>query len=257
MTLLETRLGVTLFYRTRGAFRLTSEGSSLLGPASRMLSSAREALNIIEAGREEPTGLMRIGVHSEFGYGWFPEKLAVFQLQNPKVDLELIYDDAVTDMVRDNLDMALRFGEPDDERIYQKKIGSFEIVAVAGPQLVDKKNATSAEVVEKLPYIGRIRGAHPDRLTGTHRKTGTTFEFKHRGFVAMDNTLATLHAVEAGIGIAFVLAECVQQQLQANRLIHLLPQYHFGNIDLYAVFVTSPPPIAVRRMINLLEGKNN
>lgn len=28
MTLLETRLGVTLFYRTRGAFRLTSNGNS-------------------------------------------------------------------------------------------------------------------------------------------------------------------------------------------------------------------------------------
>ncbi|MEM8812202.1 MAG: LysR family transcriptional regulator [Pseudomonadota bacterium] len=252
MSLLEERLGVPLFYRKRGAFRLTPEGVSLLAPASKMVAAAREALNTIEAGREEPSGLLRVGVHSEFGYGWFPQKLAVYRQQNPLVDLELIYDDAVTDLVRNGLDMALRFGQPKDVRIYQKKIRSFEIIAVSGPQLVDRKDVNRTRIIEKLPYMGRIRGAHPDRLRGVHRKTGQPFEFTRRGPIAMDNTLATLHAVEAGLGIAFVLGDCVQDQIEAGKLIHLLPHYHFGDIDLFAVFATSPPPIAVRRMMDLL-----
>ncbi|MEM7427240.1 MAG: LysR family transcriptional regulator [Pseudomonadota bacterium] len=252
MSTLEARLGVTLFYRTRGDFRLTPEGAALLEPAARMLSSAREALDVIALNQEEPSGRLRVGVHTEFGYGWFPEKLAEYSAQNPKVDLELVYDDAVTDLVRDGLDMALRFGQPRDVRIYQRKLGTFEIIAVSGPQLIGPADAGRPDKVRKLPYIGRMRGAHPDRLTGTHRRTGKLFEFQHRGAIAMDSTLATLHAVEAGLGIAFVLRECVARQIESGTLVHLLPGYHFGDIDLFAVFASSPPPVAVRRMIDLL-----
>ena len=68
----------------------------------------------------------------------------------------------------------------------------------------------------------------------------------------MDSTLATLHAVEAGLGIAFVLARCVQTEIDRGTLVQLLPSYHFGEVDLFAVFGSSPPPVAVRRMIDLL-----
>ena len=252
MSTLEARLGVTLFYRSRGPFRLTPEGAALLEPATRMLSAAREALDTIEIGREEPSGLLRVGVHNEFGYGWFPDRLAAYRQQHPKVDLELIYDDAVTDLVRDGLDVALRFGPPRDMRIYQKKLRTFEIIAIASPQLIAPADADNPLIAGDLPYIGRIRGAHPDTLTGRHRASGATFDFTKRGLLAMDNTLATLHAVEAGHGIAFVLLECVAHEIENGTLVHLLPSYHFADIDLYAVFATSPPPLAVRRLTDLL-----
>ncbi|MBO9447377.1 LysR family transcriptional regulator [Ruegeria sp. R14_0] len=252
MSNLEKRLGVCLFYRTRGPFRLTPEGAALLDPATRMLSAAREALEVIEAGRTEPSGLLRVGVHSEFGYGWFHERIAAYRADNPKVSLELVHDDAVTDLVRDRLDIALRFRAPTDVRLYQKKLGKFEIIAVASPMMIDPNDADEPARLASLPYIGRMRGGHPDTLSGKHRVSGEMFEFTTRGMIAMDNTLATLHAVEAGLGIAFVLRECVRHEIENGMLVHLLPSYFFGSVDLYAVFGTSPPALAVRRLIEAL-----
>ena len=68
----------------------------------------------------------------------------------------------------------------------------------------------------------------------------------------MDSTLAALHAIEDGLGCAVFLEPCVRKSIDAGRLVHVLKNFDFGAIDLYALFPASPPPLAVRRMVDLL-----
>lgn len=252
MSALEEQLEVKLFYRTRGNFRLTPEGVALLHPAANMLASARQAMEAIEMSRNEPAGTLRITVPTEFGYGWLPNRLAQYTQQNPKVNLELVYDDAVVDILNDGFDLALRFRQPKDVRVYQRKLTSFNIVAVASPSLITKRDADQVDKVCTLPVIGRIRGADPSRIIGHHRKTGDSFSFTPETQIAMDGTLPALHAIEEGLGCALFLEPCVEDAVSEGRLLRVLKSYDFGAVDLYALFAASPPPLAVRRMIDLL-----
>ncbi|ARU87267.1 LysR family transcriptional regulator [Pseudomonas sp. M30-35] len=114
---LEQQLDARLFARSTRSLRLTAEGQAFL-------SHARQALQSIEAGRMQLagnkvgiSGLMQLCAPSDFGRNTLLPWLDEFQHAHPQLQLRLLLGDRVTDLFREPVDIALRYGEPEDSTL--------------------------------------------------------------------------------------------------------------------------------------------
>jgi DNA-binding transcriptional LysR family regulator len=111
---LERELDIRLFARSTRSLRLTEEGK-------RYLPFAEEALQALRAGHEglrgpgtELNGTLQIAAPSDFGRNVLLPWIAEFRQDHPGLDIQLLVSDQVTDVFRDPVDIALRYGQIDD-----------------------------------------------------------------------------------------------------------------------------------------------
>ena len=114
---LEQQLQARLFVRSTRSLRLTAEGEGFL-------EHARQALQSLEAGRQQLAGSksaisgpLQLSVPSDFGRNTLLLWLETFMHTHPQVQLRLLLGDRVTDLFREPVDIALRYGEPEDSRL--------------------------------------------------------------------------------------------------------------------------------------------
>lgn len=114
---LEADLGVKLFVRSTRNLRLTGDGMEFLRQCEQgleIIASARESLS---AGRNVIRGRVQLSMPSDLGrnlvLGWLHE----FRRGHPQVELRLQLSDRVAGIYREQVDVALRYGEPPDSSL--------------------------------------------------------------------------------------------------------------------------------------------
>lgn len=105
---LEDRLGVALFLRASGGLVPTDEGRLLYPVLEHGLDGIARTLSRITGRRD--VELLKIGVNTTFALGWLLPRLAAFENAHPEVDLRISTNNNRVDILREGLDMAIRFG---------------------------------------------------------------------------------------------------------------------------------------------------
>ncbi len=104
---LEQQLGVTLFIRRVRALVLTELGRQYHTEVSQALRQLREAGTRLRA---TPVGqFVTVTTTVTFASLWLVPLLADFQDQHPEVEVRIAADNAVRDLKRDRLDVAIRY----------------------------------------------------------------------------------------------------------------------------------------------------
>jgi LysR family glycine cleavage system transcriptional activator len=105
---LEAELGTPLFRRTGRALEPT-EGGRLLLPA---LGEAFERIaRAVEAARRSQSGgILTLSVEPSFAARWLVLRLGRFRAVHPGIELRLSPSEAVVDLERDDVDVAIRYG---------------------------------------------------------------------------------------------------------------------------------------------------
>ena len=105
---LETQLGTRLFERSTRAMRLTAHGQSLLEYANRAFELIAEGEAQVTADQTGLSGTIRVAAPSDLTRAillrWFDE----FLVLHPDVHLSLFVGDHVLDVIRDEVDMAMK-----------------------------------------------------------------------------------------------------------------------------------------------------
>jgi DNA-binding transcriptional LysR family regulator len=109
---LEATLGVRLFERTTRHLRLTDEGRTCLGHYQRALQALDDAHAALQAGKSAVRGKLRISATSDFGRHVLKSWLDQFSKLYPDVRFALMLSDSLTNMLQDDIDLAIRFGLP-------------------------------------------------------------------------------------------------------------------------------------------------
>ncbi len=86
---LEQRLGVLLFERTRRSVRLTSGGVALFDAARRLLADAAVLPSVVQAAARGDSGHLRLAFVSSIAYGPLPLWLRGFREAHPGIRLDL------------------------------------------------------------------------------------------------------------------------------------------------------------------------
>ncbi|NQD92900.1 LysR family transcriptional regulator [Pseudomonas sp. CrR25] len=114
---LEQQLQVRLFARSTRSLRLTVEGELFLGHARLALQSLEDGRQQLAGSKVGISGLLQLSAPSDFGRNTLLPWLDEFQLAHPQLQLRLLLGDRVSDLFRDPVDIALRYGAPDDSSL--------------------------------------------------------------------------------------------------------------------------------------------
>ena len=141
VTSLEDQLGVTLLQRTTRKLSLTAQGRAIT------ISAASRSANLFDAesGTDPDTEEAR-GPAEDFG-ARDPRSGAVLRVsiaflkKYPAIHVDLFITNLFVDLVADNVDVAIRFGELADSTIIAKRIGRSVRYLVASPDYLKGRTA--------------------------------------------------------------------------------------------------------------------
>jgi DNA-binding transcriptional LysR family regulator len=115
---LEDRLGVRLFNRTTRSIALTEAGTRLFERLAPALDEVANALDVVNAFRDRPTGTLRLNVPATVARLVLPPIVSPFLKAYPDIRMEVIVEDAYVDVLASGCDAGSRY----DERLEQDMI---------------------------------------------------------------------------------------------------------------------------------------
>lgn len=113
----EQQLQARLFVRSTRSLRLTGDGEAFLVHAQQALQSLEAGRQQLAGSKSTISGPLQLSVPSDFGRNTLLPWLDTFMQTHPQVQLRLLLGDRVTDLFREPVDIALRYGEPEDSSL--------------------------------------------------------------------------------------------------------------------------------------------
>jgi DNA-binding transcriptional LysR family regulator len=110
---LEAQLDIRLFARSTRSLKLTEEGARYLPYAEEALAALREGREQLQGDHMALQGTLRIAAPSDLGRNVLLPWLTAFRENHPKLVMKLYLSDLVSDVFRDPIDIAIRYGLPD------------------------------------------------------------------------------------------------------------------------------------------------
>lgn len=130
---LEQQLATRLFERSTRAMRLTVHGQTLLEYAERAFDLVAEGEAQVTDHRTALAGLIRVAAPSDLARTILLPWLDEFLAEHPGVQLSLHVGDRMLDVVRDEVDVAIRYGEVVDSRLVIRPLAAFYPIVSAAP----------------------------------------------------------------------------------------------------------------------------
>jgi DNA-binding transcriptional LysR family regulator len=131
---LEAALSTRLFERTTRSLRLTDEGRLYLNHCRQALQALDDAEAALHAGRNVVRGKIRVSTTSDFGRNLLMGWLDAFNALHPDVTFALTLSDSVSNLLQDDIDLAIRFGGPrEDSSLVARPIAANRRMLVASP----------------------------------------------------------------------------------------------------------------------------
>ncbi|MGB0942889.1 MAG: LysR substrate-binding domain-containing protein, partial [Marinomonas sp.] len=118
----EAELGVSLFVRTTRQLRISSAGEKYIPQCQQALQILSQAKQNMKDGQDIVEGELRLAVSSDLGRNLVIPWLDEFMDDYPDLSLRTNISDSNIDFYRDSVDIALRYGFPDDSNLYGFKI---------------------------------------------------------------------------------------------------------------------------------------
>lgn len=135
---LEARLGVTLLQRTTRQMSLTDLGQQYFTECAEVLQGLEDAESHLTQLSEQPEGLLRISAPVGMSSGEFMGLVSGFLNQYPRVSIELVITNQFVDLISENIDLAIRFGDLTDTSLIAQRLGTSYLSLVAAPEYLKK-----------------------------------------------------------------------------------------------------------------------
>ncbi|HBY9603776.1 LysR family transcriptional regulator [Klebsiella pneumoniae] len=223
---LETILNIRLFARSTRSLRLTPEGETWLPYATQMLDTLEAGLQKIQTPDDEVRGMLQIAVPSDLGRNLLLTLFRDFRQRHPALRLRLLFSDQLTDVFKDPVDVAFRYGNNDDASFISLPVApENRRVLVASPEWIARHGEpqTLEELSQHNALIYILRGRPFDRWSLS--LDGVVQQQKVSGTVMSDDAEVIRRLAIAGEGIAYKSMLDVSDDLWAGRLRRLLPRY--------------------------------
>jgi len=252
---LEEELGVTLLTRNTRQLALTDAGERFYRRCLRTLDEARLAIEEARSEHSQLKGTLRITTTVEFALAQVVPALEVFRQQQPQLNIHLSTSSTHADLISERFDMAIRLGRMHDSNLRAVQLSTFEVFAVAAPQLVERfAPVATLATLESMPTLGH--GRVPEMTVTDPAGSVHVYQPKPGTIAIVADNSATLRAFAlTGQGVAILPQWLIQEDLQAGRLVRLLADYRFARQGVYALYPdTRHLPLKVRAFIDFMKG---
>ncbi|NWD00934.1 MULTISPECIES: LysR family transcriptional regulator [unclassified Pseudomonas] len=248
---LEAELGVTLLTRSTRQLALTDAGERFYLRCTRMLEEARLAVEEARSEHSQLKGTLRITTTVEYGLAVVVPAVETFRGLHPELNIQLSTSSSHADLISERFDVAIRLGRMLDSNHRAVQLSSYEILAVAAPGFA---GVATLEELEQLPKLGHGRLTELTVLDPAGH--GHLYRPGPGKASLVADSAAILQAFAVrGHGVAILPLWLVQEDLDAGRLVRLLPGYRFAPQGVYALYPdTRHLPLKVRAFIDFMKG---
>ncbi|AGB10015.1 LysR family transcriptional regulator [Vibrio parahaemolyticus] len=220
---LEKQLQVRLLNRTTRNMSLTEEGQRLLDTLHPSLTNIEQALNSLNDLHIEPAGLIRISVSRTAARLLIEPHLGEFLSRYPKIRLELIMDDGLTNIVAEGMDAGIRLGVSLDEHMVAIPITPNLTNAIVGSPDYFKRYG-KPETPNDLEYHNCLAYRFTSSGTLDHWSLTSpdvdkhTVIFEPKGNAVFNDDYSMLQAAIQGVGLIKHIDLWVLKYLEEGKL---------------------------------------
>jgi DNA-binding transcriptional LysR family regulator len=147
---LEEALGVALFERRHRALLLTEAGQSFQRTVTEVLDKVRAAAARLAPAAQERTVV--VGTTLSFASLWLVPRLGDFHRAHPDVDVRVSAKNALVDLDRDGVDLAIRYCPRELAGAGAIRLFGERMLPVASPRVVKRPLAQAADIAS-LPLL--------------------------------------------------------------------------------------------------------
>ncbi|MFT6733270.1 MAG: DNA-binding transcriptional LysR family regulator [Polaribacter sp.] len=150
---LEDSLGATLLKRSTRAVQLTEIGQLYFQQVKDILYQLEQSDEAVRSYQAKPMGQLRISALSGFGERLLLPLLEDFKQRYPDIIIDLSLSDVVSNLGRDEVDIAIRGGYAPNERVQAVRIMDNEFIPVASHDYL-KEMGMPENVLELTQHKG-------------------------------------------------------------------------------------------------------
>ncbi|MHC8309596.1 LysR family transcriptional regulator [Pseudomonas sp. GT1P32] len=238
VTSLEARLQTRLINRTTRRLALTEAGVRYLQRCEKILEEVREADEEAGTAHITPVGRLKIHAMSAIGNHYVIDAIAKYRETHPSVMFDLTLTNRLPDLLEEGYDMSIVLARdlPDSGFVAQR-LGITYSILCASPAYLKKRG-------------------HPDSpgALGAHdclRIVNTVMPVENWAFEGPDGVetvnipVSPFHvntadamtvAIKNGMGIGIQPIASAVDGLKAGTLVRVLPDYHFEEFNLFAIY---------------------
>ncbi|WP_346837408.1 LysR family transcriptional regulator [Microbulbifer sp. SAOS-129_SWC] len=255
---LEQQLNVRLLNRSTRSMSLTEEGQRLFDVLSPAIESIDQAVSEVGESQAEPSGVIRINTSRVAARLLLEPKMEEFLARFPKITLELVMNDGLSNIISSGMDVGIRLGESLEEQMVAVPVSPPMSMAIVGSPEYFAKHGTPETPDDLLQHnclafrftssglIDRWSFTSPDA-----EKRTLIFEPKGNGVFNDDESM--LRAALHGVGVVQHLDLCVRPYLAEGSLVRVLQSWcrPFPGFFLY-VPSRAQMPAKIRALIDFL-----
>lgn len=220
---LEEQLGVRLFNRTTRSVSLTGAGRRFVDQMSPALRDMHQALDMVRAQQETPSGSLRINTFATAGREILSPLVLEFLRRFPEVSVDVVTEGNLVDIVADGFDFGVRSQPLVPSDMIAIPIGPARRFAVVGspayftsrePPRVPSDLLSHDCIRTRLPNGGMFRWQFESE--------GEPVQVDVDGPITLDEASLARIAVLESVGIGYFMESDVQADIDAGRLVRVL-----------------------------------
>lgn len=251
---LEERLGVQLFQRTTRTQCLTEDGQQYYERCQRAIDELRAGETMLENGRREVVGKLRVTLPVLFGRYRVAPILRSYARQHPNLELELNFSDRQVDLIAEGFDLAVRNGRlGNGSTLHARQLVSQRKVLCASQPYLERRGEphSLADLTDHdlLPYWRNDYGLAwklPD-------EKGALVDVLVTSRLRFDDLEVIADAAAEGMGLAWLPYWLIRDRMQQGSLVEIWEDRPRAAMECYVVWPAAQYlPLRSRLAIDVL-----
>jgi DNA-binding transcriptional LysR family regulator len=257
LSVLESELGVSLVRRTTRRVILTSQGRDYFNQCVEPLTRLQEAEQVLTQTQKKTEGSLAISVPMILNQGPFMDFLSRFSKEHSGIRIDLYITNAYLNLVAENIDVAIRFGDLKDSSVVAAKLGkTVRYVVATADYLKGRRLPTEPEELKAYDCVMfNAKNYETDWDLVCGRKK---VRVHVTGIVSSRDCQSAAAFVLRGHGVGLLETAYCDQALARGDLVRLLPRWTSAELSAFAVYPTRKflPPRVTAFLRALATWKN-
>ncbi|MBN3729602.1 LysR family transcriptional regulator [Burkholderia sp. Tr-20390] len=254
---LEERLGVQLFQRTTRNQCLTEDGQQYYERCLRAIEEMRAAETMLENGRREVVGKLRVTLPTLFGRYCVAPILRSYARAHPKLELELNFSDRQVDVIAEGFDLAVRNGVAGTGTTLRARllVNQRKVLCASPAYLATRGEPHTLADLAKHDLLPYWRNEH-GLLWQLPDAADTLVDFQPTSRLRFDDLEAIADAAVDGMGLAWIPYWLIRDRMRRGELVEIWGHRPTAVVEGYAVWPAAQYlPLRCRLAIDVLASE--
>jgi DNA-binding transcriptional LysR family regulator len=233
---LEERVGFKLFHRSTRLTRLTADGEAYFAACTSAIEEVTAAQAALSSDHSVLSGRLHIDMPVAFGRRVLLPALIEITRPHPDLNLTLTFTDATSDLLQEDVDLAIRFGVlKDSSDLVARRLVTQDRVICASPEYLRMHGEpkTLPEVRAHRCIVGSAKGPP---LLWFVSDGGAEKRFTPPATHRLSDGEAMVDAAIGGLGLAQLPISLVREPIANGSLLPILQTYSAVGVEVHAVW---------------------